>query len=133
MASLQLLAIKPKTWRDLVTDDPFERSDIITIQDPSNLAARDASQFDYVRNEKKVNEEDAQGDPLRGINVEAAGGAGKVLKMLAEKVRQSECAESELTSVRREQSNSQSRLRRLDKIRMRKRRKEWLPSGKLSN
>lgn len=26
------------------------------------------------------------GDPLRGINVDAAGGAGKVLKMIAEKV-----------------------------------------------
>lgn len=86
MASLQLLAIKPKTWRDLVTDEPFERSDIITIQDPSNLQARDASQYDYVKNEKKVEEQDKEGDPLRGINVEAAGGAGKVLKMLAEKV-----------------------------------------------
>jgi peptidyl-prolyl cis-trans isomerase-like protein 2 len=27
-----------------------------------------------------------KGDPLRGINVDAAGGAGKVLRMLAEKV-----------------------------------------------
>jgi peptidyl-prolyl cis-trans isomerase-like protein 2 len=32
MASLQLLAIKPKTWRDLVSDEPFTREDIITIQ-----------------------------------------------------------------------------------------------------
>ena len=32
MASLQLLAIKPKTWRDLVSDEPFEREDIVTIQ-----------------------------------------------------------------------------------------------------
>ena len=32
MASLQLLAIKPKTWRDLVSDEPFKREDIITIQ-----------------------------------------------------------------------------------------------------
>lgn len=32
MASLQLLAIKPKTWRDLVTDEPFTREDIVTIQ-----------------------------------------------------------------------------------------------------
>jgi peptidyl-prolyl cis-trans isomerase-like protein 2 len=26
-------------------------------------------------------------DPLKGINVDAAGGAGKVLKMIAERVR----------------------------------------------
>lgn len=32
MASLQLLAIKAKTWRDLVSDEPFKREDIITIQ-----------------------------------------------------------------------------------------------------
>lgn len=32
MASLQLLAIKPKTWRDLVSDEPFTREDIVTIQ-----------------------------------------------------------------------------------------------------
>lgn len=32
MASLQLLAIKAKTWRDLVSDEPFTREDIITLQ-----------------------------------------------------------------------------------------------------
>lgn len=33
-----------------------------------------------------VTEDDLASDPLRGINVDAAGGASKVLKMLAEKV-----------------------------------------------
>ncbi|GMK57825.1 hypothetical protein CspeluHIS016_0406590 [Cutaneotrichosporon spelunceum] len=86
MASLQLLAIKPKTWRDLVSDEPFTREDIITIQDPANVKARDARDFDYVRNQKKVSQEDMS-DPLKGINVDAAGGASKVLKMLAQKTR----------------------------------------------
>lgn len=54
MASLQLLAIKSKTWRDLVSDEPFERKDIITIQDPKNLAARDLREYDYVKQDKKV-------------------------------------------------------------------------------
>lgn len=31
-------------------------------------------------------EDDLKGDPLKGINVDAAGGASKVLRMLAEKV-----------------------------------------------
>ncbi|WWC59286.1 peptidyl-prolyl cis-trans isomerase-like 2 [Kwoniella dejecticola CBS 10117] len=86
MASLQLLAIKPKTWRDLVNDEPFKREDIITIQDPQNLGARDLREYDYVKKDKKVNDDDME-DPLRGINVDAAGGASKVLKMLAEKTR----------------------------------------------
>ncbi|OCF37351.1 peptidyl-prolyl cis-trans isomerase-like 2 [Kwoniella heveanensis BCC8398] len=93
MASLQLLAIKPKTWRDLVNDEPFKREDIITIQDPQNLAARDLREYDYVKKDKKVSDDDLAGDPLRGINVDAAGGASKVLKMLAEKSIQQTRAE----------------------------------------
>lgn len=54
MASLQLLAIKSKSWRDLVTDEPFKKSDIITIQNPNNLKARLLEEYDYVKNEKKV-------------------------------------------------------------------------------
>lgn len=57
MASIQLLAIKPKTWRDLVSDEPFQRSDIITIQDPKNLASRDLREYDYVKKDKKVDGE----------------------------------------------------------------------------
>ncbi|WVQ69216.1 peptidyl-prolyl cis-trans isomerase-like 2 [Kwoniella botswanensis] len=87
MASLQLLAIKPKTWRDLVNDEPFKREDIITIQDPQNLASRDLREYDYVKKDKKVSDDDVAGDPLRGINMDAAGGASKVLKMLAEKTK----------------------------------------------
>ncbi|GFZ47690.1 peptidylprolyl isomerase [Saitozyma sp. JCM 24511] len=87
MNSLQLLAIKPKTWRDLVSDEPFERKDIITIQDPKNLVTRDLRDYDYVKKDKKVTDDDLKGDPLRGINVDAAGGASKVLKMIAQKTR----------------------------------------------
>jgi hypothetical protein len=86
MTSLNLLAIKPKTWRDLISDEPFQRSDIITIQDPNNLASRDLREYDYVKKDRKVTDDDMEGDPLKGINVDAAGGAGKVLKMIAEKV-----------------------------------------------
>ncbi|TYJ53572.1 peptidyl-prolyl cis-trans isomerase-like 2 [Cryptococcus floricola] len=93
MSSLQLLAIKPKTWRDLVNDEPFKREDIVTIQDPENLGARDLREYDYVKNELKVNDDDMAGDPLKGINVDAAGGASKVLKMIAEKTRAEQAAE----------------------------------------
>ena len=40
MASLQLLAIKPKSWRDLVSDEPFTREDIVTIQVSFTLLLR---------------------------------------------------------------------------------------------
>ncbi|KAL7423807.1 cyclophilin peptidyl-prolyl cis-trans isomerase Cyp8 [Cryptotrichosporon argae] len=87
MASLQLLAIKPKTFRDLVSDEPFTRKDIITIQDPENLKSRDLREYDYVKKDKKVAADEMANDPLRGINVDAAGGASKVLRLLADKTR----------------------------------------------
>ncbi|EKD04691.1 hypothetical protein A1Q2_00921 [Trichosporon asahii var. asahii CBS 8904] len=69
----------------------------ITIQNPNNLKARMLEDYDYRKNEKKVGgmlrylmsiltpDDDLADDPLKGINVDAAGGASKVLKMLAEK------------------------------------------------
>jgi peptidyl-prolyl cis-trans isomerase-like protein 2 len=39
-------------------------------------------------------EDDQALNPLKGINVDAAGGAGKVLRMVAEKVRQDPSATS---------------------------------------
>eukprot|EP00775_Hariotina_reticulata_P001460 gene1460-1802_t len=34
------LCIKPKNWKDLLTDEPFTRKDIIHIQDPLNVSGR---------------------------------------------------------------------------------------------
>lgn len=36
----QELCIKPKSWKDLLTDEPFTRKDIIHLQDPLNLQVR---------------------------------------------------------------------------------------------
>jgi len=44
-------------------------------------------------------DEDFASDPLRGINVEAAGGAGKVLRMLAEKVSLRQARTQEMYEV----------------------------------
>lgn len=54
MGSIQMLAIKTKSMRDLLTEEPFTRKDIITIQDPQNLAGRDLREYDYVKSDKKV-------------------------------------------------------------------------------
>ena len=39
MQAIQELHMKAKNWRDLLTDEPFTRKDLITIQDPHNLQA----------------------------------------------------------------------------------------------
>ncbi|KAK4057552.1 cyclophilin peptidyl-prolyl cis-trans isomerase Cyp8 [Microbotryomycetes sp. JL221] len=51
------LNIKAGFWRDLVSDEPFNRSDIITLQDPLNVQNRDLSKFDYVRKDIKFDVE----------------------------------------------------------------------------
>ena len=39
LQAVEELNIKPKFWKDLLTDEPFTRKDIIHIQDPLNLQA----------------------------------------------------------------------------------------------
>lgn len=47
--TIERLNIKPKMWRDLVSDDEFTRKDIITLQDPQNIEARNLSSFKYLK------------------------------------------------------------------------------------
>ncbi|GAA5849200.1 hypothetical protein JCM8547_006476 [Rhodosporidiobolus lusitaniae] len=77
--SIDRLNIKPGNMNDLLTDEPFTRKDIITLNDPLNIQKRDLSQFDYVRRALKVHTDDEGG--LSGINVEA-GGLGRVMKAI---------------------------------------------------
>jgi len=103
--SIDRLNIKPQNWNDLMTDEPFVKKDIIMLQDPLNIQAKDrqfssglitnrvagtdqvpvseliVSKFDYVRRNLEVQTEE---NALSGINVEASG-IGRVLKSIADK------------------------------------------------
>ena len=48
------LNIKTGNLRDLITDEPFKRSDIITIQDPSNVDKCNISEFYHIKNKLKL-------------------------------------------------------------------------------
>eukprot|EP00854_Cymbomonas_tetramitiformis_P001306 gene1306-1893_t len=52
--AIEEMCIKAKFWRDLVTDEKFTRKDIITIQDPMNVAAREVTKFDHLVKDKSV-------------------------------------------------------------------------------
>ncbi len=54
--------------RDLLTDEPFTRKDIIVLQDPQNLSGLTLDQFDHIRNERRVPEAPA----ARHANINAA-------------------------------------------------------------
>jgi peptidyl-prolyl cis-trans isomerase-like protein 2 len=80
--TIERLNVKPKMWRDLVTDDEFTRKDIITLQDPHNLGARDMSAFKYIQEGTSTltDEQEAErANPLSGINTAAMGSSAKIL------------------------------------------------------
>lgn len=57
MQAIEQLNIKANNWKDLVTDEPFTRKDIIKIQDPTNLDKFNFANFYHLRkNLKLVNE-----------------------------------------------------------------------------
>ncbi|CAN9204506.1 unnamed protein product [Alternaria sp. RS040] len=73
--TVERLNIKAKNWQDLVSDDPFTRKDIITLQDPQSIESRDFSSYKHVKDGETV-VADAEG----GVNKEALGNAAKILK-----------------------------------------------------
>ncbi|XP_017286344.1 RING-type E3 ubiquitin-protein ligase PPIL2 [Kryptolebias marmoratus] len=74
--AVEQLNIKTKSFKDLLTDEPFTRKDIITLQDPTNLDKFNVSDFFHVKNNLKVldpDEEKARQDPayhLKSTNLE---------------------------------------------------------------
>ncbi|KAG6604128.1 Peptidyl-prolyl cis-trans isomerase CYP65, partial [Cucurbita argyrosperma subsp. sororia] len=74
------LNIKTKNWKELLTDEPFSRQDIITIQNPTALDSKVLLDFDHVKNSLKVDDEELQkmkSDPTYFINV-----SGDIKQML---------------------------------------------------
>ena len=52
--ALETLNIKPRHWKDLLTDKPFTRKDIICIQDPTNLDKFNMTDFYHLKHNVKV-------------------------------------------------------------------------------
>ncbi|KAI8052041.1 cyclophilin-like domain-containing protein [Syncephalis plumigaleata] len=52
--AVERLNIKAKHWQDLMTDEPFTRKDIITLQDPQHLEKQNLSTFKHLKSNKKA-------------------------------------------------------------------------------
>lgn len=46
--AVQTLNIQPKNWKDLLSDTPFTRKDIIIIQDPQISDNREIAKFEHI-------------------------------------------------------------------------------------
>lgn len=80
--AIKELNIKTKNWKELLTDEPFTREDLITIQNPNALDSKALLNFDNVKNSLKVDDEELKKmslDPTYNINV-----SGDIKQMLEE-------------------------------------------------
>ncbi|XP_071534720.1 RING-type E3 ubiquitin-protein ligase PPIL2 [Panulirus ornatus] len=56
--AVEQLNIKVNNWRELLTDKPFTRADLIIIQDPQDLSKYNISKFHHIKNNLKVESEE---------------------------------------------------------------------------
>lgn len=78
--TVERLNVKAKNFKDLVSDEDFKRSDIITLQDPQNVASRDLSQFKYLQDGESTLTTGQIAERSAGINDKNMGSAAKILK-----------------------------------------------------
>ncbi|PTB35386.1 Peptidyl-prolyl cis-trans isomerase cyp8 [Trichoderma asperellum] len=84
--TVERMNIKAKMWQDLLDDQPFTRADIITLQDPQNMASRNLDQFKYLQDgeQAQLTKEQQEERQAGNINAGALGSMGdKVLKAKA--------------------------------------------------
>nr|CAD1837812.1 unnamed protein product [Ananas comosus var. bracteatus] len=80
--AIKELNLKTKNWKELLTDEPFTKDDLITIQNPNALDSKVLVEFDHVKNSLKLDDEDLkkmQEDPSYNINL-----TGDIKQMLKE-------------------------------------------------
>ncbi|KAI9794092.1 MAG: Peptidyl-prolyl cis-trans isomerase cyp8 [Piccolia ochrophora] len=78
--TIERLNIKAKMWRDLVSDEEFTRADIITLQDPQNVAARDLSSFKYIQEGISTLTPEQEQERSGSVNAKAMGSSEKLLR-----------------------------------------------------
>lgn len=84
--TVERMNVKAKMWRDLIDDEEFTRADIITLQDPQNIASRSLEQFKYLKDGQaaQLTKEQEEERQAGNINTGTLGSMGeKVLRAKA--------------------------------------------------
>ncbi|KAF4520130.1 hypothetical protein B566_EDAN010286 [Ephemera danica] len=58
--AIDQLNVKTKSFKDLLTDEPYSRKDLITLQEPNNVDKFNLSTFHHLKNNLKVTDEEAE-------------------------------------------------------------------------
>ncbi|RDA87532.1 hypothetical protein CP532_1642 [Ophiocordyceps camponoti-leonardi (nom. inval.)] len=101
--TVERMNIKPKLWQDLVDDEPFKRTDIITIQDPRTTAGRDLEDFKYLKDGQtaQLTKEQQEARDGSNINAEALGSMGDKISKARAAVEKARKAREAGTDVNR--------------------------------
>ena len=87
--AIDQLVLQPKNYRDLITDEPITKKDLITLQDPHNLSTRNISEFFYYKNDLKVTDEMEEFKKSQvSYKINATGSTSKVLHQLSQESKQ---------------------------------------------
>ncbi|KAL2916270.1 cyclophilin peptidyl-prolyl cis-trans isomerase Cyp8 [Polyrhizophydium stewartii] len=87
------LNIKPKNWTDLITGEKFTRKDIVTIQDPHQIAARNINSFHHLKHELRIDDKGAGAGQSRvSDTINAVGATSRVLAEMAAREHQKKAA-----------------------------------------
>ncbi|KDD75282.1 hypothetical protein H632_c768p0, partial [Helicosporidium sp. ATCC 50920] len=84
--ALEELCFKPRNLRDLLTDEPFARRDVIDLQNPLDLEGRDPAGFDHVLNDLKIEPASEGGGAAQSALASVSGDAEKALAQLGTRV-----------------------------------------------
>ena len=76
-SAIEELNIKSKNWNDLLSGESFRRSDIIILQDPNDLSAREIDNFEHLR---KAKEESATSTSQSSSNIRSTAATDRILK-----------------------------------------------------
>lgn len=79
--TVQQLNIKPKMMRDLITDAPFQKSDILTLQDPHAPEKRDMQGMFHVQHNLTLKQQSTGDD----VNAAATGSTRALIEQLRQK------------------------------------------------
>ena len=65
--AIQELNLKPKNFRDLLTDEAFTKEDMITLQDPKCLDKFNISEFYHIKHDLSWQTDEDPSDPMKHI------------------------------------------------------------------
>ena len=81
--AVEQLNIKAKSWKDLLSGEPFRRSDLLVLNDPKNVEARAVSKFEHLHRAFKAEEARKHASEGGAANIRADTSTSRIFETIA--------------------------------------------------